>query len=183
MVYVSKFICLVILISQIHTLKNELEQNKIYLTVGSKTLTATLDSINGENKAVTYLKNLLPVKYQMYDYASLAKGYTFHSSFKKMKFEMEKNDDIKIGDIVLYDYKHLMIFYHKFKSDEKYIKIGKLDSIDELNDFLGEKEINVVWSLCDPTKNDCSITFNSYYSRFIHYLTWKVFGFVCFLLL
>ena len=180
---ISKLISLFVLISETFTLKNELEQNQIYITVGSKTITATLDSNKVENKAVTYLKTLLPLRFPMYDYASLAKGYTFHSPFKKMNSEMEQSDDIQIGDIVLYDYKHLMVFYQRFKNDEKYIKIGKLNSIDGLNDLFGEKEINVVWSLCDPSKDDCKVTFNSYYFRFIHYLTWKVFSFVCFLLL
>ena len=180
---VSKFLCLLVLISQTHTLENEFEQNQIFLTIGSKTITATLDSNKFENKAVTYLKTLLPLKLPMYDYASLAKGYSFHSPFKKLKLEMEQTDNIQIGDIVLYDYKHLMIFYQKFKNDEKYIKIGKLNSIDGLKDLFGEKEINIVWSLCDPSKDDCKVTFNSYYSRFIHYLTWKVFSFICFLLL
>ena len=158
---------------------NEIDQNKLYLTIDSKTITATLES----SQSVTYLKTLLPLRLKMYNYASLAQGYTFSSYYKKLNLEEEINTDIKIGDIVLFDYKHLMIFYQNFKVEDKYIKIGHVDSVDKLNGIFGDKDTSVVWSLCDPQKDDCKVPFSNYYSRFIHYLTWKVFSFVCFLLL
>ena len=158
---------------------NELEQNQLFLTVNSKTITATLDS----NKAVNYLKSVFPLRVKMYDYASMAKGYNFSSSFKKIRKENVNTDNLQIGDIVLYDQKHLMIFYQNFKNEDKYIKIGHVDSVEGLKEKLGENDIEVLWSLCDPQKDDCKVPFNNYYSSLIHYLTWKVFSFVCFLLL
>ena len=165
-------------ITLIHCL-NELEQNQIFLTIDSKTITATLES----NKAATYLKTVFPLRVKMYDYASLAKGYTFHSSFKKLCKENESMENFKIGDIVLYDKKHLMIFYQNFKNEDKYIKIGHVDLAEGLKEKLGENDVEVLWSLCDPQKDDCKVPLNNYYSSLIHYLTWKVFSFVCFLLL
>ena len=94
---------------------NGIDQNKLYLTIDSKTITATLES----SQSVTYLKTLLPLRLKMYNYASLAQGYTFSSYYKKLNLEEEINTDIKIGDIVLFDYKHLMIFYQNFKVEDK----------------------------------------------------------------
>ena len=158
---------------------SELDQNQIFLTIGSKTITATLDS----NKAVNNLKTVFPLRVKMYDYASLAKGYNFSSSFRKIRKEDENMENLQIGDIILYDHKHLMIFYQNFKNVDKYIKVGHIDSVEGLKEKLGENDIEILWSLCDPQKDDCKVPLNNYYSSLIHYLTWKVFSFVCFLLL
>ena len=128
---------------------------------------------------------------KMYDDFSTAKSYKMTFSFKDIYQENNKTSlnkvafisDIKPGDITLYDNKYLMLFYQPFKTEDKYAKIGHINEIGSLNEALGEGDVNVLWSLCNPENDNCQVPTSSYFAVLLHFWTWKVLTFLCFLFL
>lgn len=168
------------------------DQNKLYLIIDGHTFKADLES----NELVSNLKGLLPLKIKMFDDESIAKSYIFSSSLGYVSRGMSKNkneenkvgefsSDIQAGDIIMYEGKYLTIFYDSFKSESKYVKIGHVDfnDLEELRNTLGKKDIDITWITCNPENDDCKVPPSSYFVVDLHFLTWKVLSFLCFLFL
>lgn len=182
-------ILILIIINSSNALSH-LEEKKLYLIIGSRTFTATLDS----NEAVTSLKGLLPLQIKMLDDGKIAKSHKFSSSLKYVSRGMKgikQNEEIigeaQAGDIVMYESQYLTIFYDKFNSNQKFVKIGHVDvegeDMEELKDALGKNDVEILWILCNPENDDCKVPFSSYFVVDLHFLTWKVLSFLCFLFL
>ena len=117
-------------------------QTKITLTVGNKTMTATLV----ENEATRELGTLLkkgPINIDMSDYGGFEKVGSLPQSFTTSNRQITTEP----GDIMLYQGNNIVIFYGS--NSWSYTPLGKIDGagISELRRFLGEGNISLRISL------------------------------------
>ncbi len=132
-------------------------QTKITLSVGEKTLTATLV----ENAATREMESLLSkgaIEVQMSDYGGFEKVGALPQSFTTSNRQITTEP----GDIMLYQGNHIVIFYGT--NSWSYTPLGKIDgaSASELRQILGEGSIslrisleseNVVYNIYTETKD------------------------------
>ncbi|MDE7347004.1 MAG: hypothetical protein K2N48_09750 [Muribaculaceae bacterium] len=117
-------------------------QTKIQLTVGEKTMTATLV----DNAATRELKALLekgPITIQMSDYGGFEKVGELLQSFTTSNSQITTEP----GDIMLYQGNNMVIFYGN--NSWSYTRLGKIDgaTADNLRQFLGSGSISLTVSL------------------------------------
>lgn len=117
-------------------------QRDILLTVGDKTISATL----ADNSATRELIELLqkePIVVKMNDYGGFEKVGSLPQSFTTSNSRITTEP----GDIMLYQGNNLVIFYGV--NSWSYTRLGKVDNIfiENLKDFLGTGEIELTLSL------------------------------------
>lgn len=117
-------------------------QNKVLLTVGDNTMTATL----ADNAAARELKQLLeksPVVIRMSDYGGFEKVGALPQSFTTSNSQITTAP----GDIMLYQGNNLVIFYGSHSWS--YTRLGKIDGATEANlkQFLGSGSLSLKLSL------------------------------------
>ena len=117
-------------------------QTKILLTVGEKTMTATLV----DNAATRELKALLekgPISIRMSDYGGFEKVGELPQSFTTSNSQITTEP----GDIMLYQGNNMVIFYGT--NSWSYTRLGKIDgaTADNLRQFLGSGSISLTVSL------------------------------------
>lgn len=119
-------------------------QNKIFLSIGGNTMTATLV----DNEATRELKELLEkgrVIIQMSDYGGFEKVGALPQSFTTSNSQITTEP----GDIMLYQGNNMVIFYGS--NSWSYTRLGKIDgaTVNSLKQFLGNGNISLTLSL-DP---------------------------------
>ena len=117
-------------------------QTKIQLTVGEKTMTATLV----DNAATRELQTLLekgPITIQMSDYGGFEKVGALPQTFTTSNSQITTEP----GDIMLYQGNNMVIFYGT--NSWSYTRLGKIDgaTADNLRQFLGSGSISLTVSL------------------------------------
>ena len=117
-------------------------QTKILLTVGEKTMTATLV----DNAATRELQALLEkgsIEIQMSDYGGFEKVGALPQSFTTSNSQITTGP----GDIMLYQGNNMVIFYGS--NSWSYTRLGKIDgaTADNLRQFLGSGSISLTISL------------------------------------
>ena len=117
-------------------------QTKILLTVGDKTMTATL----ADNAATRELQALLekgPITIEMSDYGGFEKVGALPQSFTTSNSQITTEP----GDIMLYQGNNMVIFYGT--NSWSYTRIGRIDgaTADNIRQFLGSGSISLTVSL------------------------------------
>ena len=117
-------------------------QTKILLTVGEKTMTATLV----DNAATRELQELLEkgsITIHMSDYGGFEKVGALPQSFTTSNSQITTGP----GDIMLYQGNNMVIFYGT--NSWSYTRLGKIDgaTADNLRQFLGSGSISLTISL------------------------------------
>ncbi|MDE6770524.1 MAG: hypothetical protein K2J78_12440 [Muribaculaceae bacterium] len=123
-------------------------ENKITLTVGNNSMTATLV----DNEATRSLLDLLakgPVTINMDDYGGFEKVGSLPQSFPTSNTQITTQP----GDIMLYQGHNMVIFYGNHSWS--YTRLGKIDgaTADNVRQFLGSGNISLTLSL-DPAGID-----------------------------
>ena len=121
-------------------------QNKIFLTVGEKTMTATLT----DNAATRELQALLekgPITIEMSDYGGFEKVGALPQSFTTSNSQITTEP----GDIMLYQGNNMVIFYGS--NSWSYTRLGKIDgaTAEDVRQFLGSGSISLTVSLASST--------------------------------
>ena len=102
--------------------------------------------------------------------------------------EQEHNKYIKVekGDLFLFKRKELILFDKEdffLDEDKNYIKIGRLNDIDEfLNSIKRDNKI-FLWNSLNYKNQNEKIKPNVYYTSIMNYLTLKIFTVFCFIFL
>lgn len=117
-------------------------QTKVLLTVGGKSVTATL----ADNAATRELKELLgqgPVTIRMSDYGGFEKVGELPQSFTTSNTQITTEP----GDIMLYQGRNMVIFYGS--NSWSYTRLGKIDGATaaDVKQFLGNGDISLSISL------------------------------------
>lgn len=115
-------------------------RNKLKITVGAKTFSATLL----DNATATALKKLLPMTVEMTELNSNEKYFRLPSS---LPANASNPGTIQVGDLMLYGSNTLVLFYESFSTVYTYTKIGGIDDASGLAAALGTGNVKVSFEL------------------------------------
>ena len=110
--------------------------NSMQIVAGDKKFTVTLEN----NDTVKALTIMLPLTLDMSELNGNEKYYYLDTA---LPFAPEKVGHINEGDIMLYGYSCLVVFYESFDTSYSYTKIGHIDNASAFVDALGTGNVTV----------------------------------------
>lgn len=123
--------------------KNDMStEQKIKITVGSKTFMATLEN----NASAKELVERMPFTVNMQELNGNEKYYQFPDSFPS---EPHSFDTIKAGDLMLYQSDYLVAFYEDHTTTYDYTRLGVIDNADGLAEALGSGSAQVTFEVAE----------------------------------
>ena len=167
------------------TVSNILDTEKIYLAVGRDIFPVNLI----QNEITEELITILPLKTKISN--GTANEYSRHISLKTQI-------DISIpiisgsinaqrGDIILYKGQELIILNEPALlnniNDNDYIKIGETDNADKLFNNISMNKSILIWNSLNYENQMEKVKPYGYYTSLMNFFTWKIFTFICFILL
>jgi hypothetical protein len=114
--------------------------NKMKITIGSKSFTATLY----ENPTVAALKAMLPLTLEMSELNGNEKY--FHLA-TKLPVDAANPGTIQAGDLMLWESNSLVLFYKTFRTSYSYTKLGRIDDASGLATAVGSGGVKVRFEL------------------------------------
>lgn len=117
-------------------------QNNLHITVGNRTLSATMPD-NDATRSLIRLLNNGPVTINMSDYGGFEKVGALPQSLPAS----DTHITTVAGDIMLYQGRNMVIFYGS--NSWSYTPLGRIDGVtaSSLKEFLGNGNVNVTLSL------------------------------------
>lgn len=119
---------------------NEMKGDRIRISIGAKTFTATL----ADNPTATAFKALLPLNLKMGDLHG-------NEKFFHLPSPLPSNDEnpgaIQTGDLMLWSSKSVVLFYQSFPTSYQYTKMGVVDNPIGLSAALGAGEVTLRFEL------------------------------------
>lgn len=123
--------------------KNDMStEQKIKITVGSKTFTATLEN----NASAKELVERMPFTVNMQELNGNEKYYQFPDSFPS---DPSSFNTIKAGDLMLYQSNYLVVFYEDHTTTYDYTRLGVIDNADGLAEALGSGSAQVTFEVAE----------------------------------
>jgi hypothetical protein len=114
--------------------------NKMKITIGSKTFTATLY----ENPTVAALKAMLPLMLEMTELNGNEKYFRLAT---ELPVDAAKPGTIQAGDLMLWESNTLVLFYKTFRTSYSYTKLGRIDDASGLATAVGSGSVKVRFEL------------------------------------
>ena len=127
------------------TFSSEREPEKmqnIEIKIGQSTYSATLY----ENETVKSLVELLPLEVNMQDLNGNEKYFYLSQS---LPCNAQTVSQIRAGDLMLFGSDCLVLFYKDFTTTYRYTKIGKLETVDGLEEALGDGAVRISFQLTE----------------------------------
>jgi hypothetical protein len=121
---------------------NTTQNNKMKITIGSKTFTATLD----DNDTAKAFKAMLPLTLKMDDLNSNEKKYDFS---KSLPGQSVNPGTINTGDLMIWSGNTLVLFYKTFSTPYSYAKLGHIDDPSGLAAVLGSGDVTITYELAN----------------------------------
>ncbi|MDD4413788.1 MAG: cyclophilin-like fold protein [Oscillospiraceae bacterium] len=125
--------------------ENTSKSNRMKITVGKTTFTATL----ADNNTATEFKKLLPMTVSMTEHAGNEK---FYDLSRGLPTDSSNPSMINNGDIMLFGSRTVVLFYKTFRTSYSYTRIGKVDNPSGLQDALGRGGVTVKFELIEEIK-------------------------------
>jgi hypothetical protein len=117
-----------------------LKGNKMKITVGAQTFSATLF----DNASVTAFKALLPLTIDM---TELNRNEKYFDLPQSLPYNASNPGTIKNGDLMLYGSQTLVLFYTSFSTSYSYTALGRVDNPKGLAAALGRGNVKVTYNL------------------------------------
>ena len=119
---------------------NKVISNKMKISIGSNTFTATLY----ENETTKALKAMLPITLNMSELNGNEKYFHLSTDLPTNTTDPEI---IQEGDLMLWGTNSLVLFYKTFSTSYKYTKIGRIDNPLSLASVVGLGSVTIVFEL------------------------------------
>jgi hypothetical protein len=119
---------------------NNAAEDKMRITIGSKTYKATLE----DNSTVAKLKSLLPLTLKM---AELNGNEKYHNLSTRLPTDAISPGMIENGDLMLYRDNSLVLFYKTFETTYSYTRLGRIGNPSSLADAVGSGDVSVTFEL------------------------------------
>lgn len=114
--------------------------SKMKITIGTTVFTATLN----DNAAATAFKAMLPLTVDMNELNGNEKYYYFSTN---LPANASSGDNIKAGDLMLYDNSCLVLFYKNLHTPYHYTRIGRIDNISGLVTAVGSGNVTIKYEI------------------------------------
>ena len=179
--YLIILICSLLCFSQVEN-NAVLETDKIYISISNNIFLMNLI----QNSITEELISILPLK------TKFLGENTFQANISlTTKLEIPNLFDNKViegnkGDAILFKGKELIILKEKYiinNYKNEYIKIGHIGDVEKLLNLIEKKKSFVLWNSLNYENNSGKIKPYGYYTSLMNFLTWKIFTFICFILL
>lgn len=118
------------------------KMQNIEIKIGQSTYSATLY----ENETVKSLVELLPLEVNMQDLNGNEKYFYLSQS---LPCNAQTVSQIRAGDLMLFGSDCLVLFYKDFTTTYRYTKIGKLETVDGLEEALGGGTVRINFQLTE----------------------------------
>lgn len=126
--------------SEAHKLNNDMNENRIKITVGAKAFIATL----ADNPTASAFMALLPLNLKMNDLNG-------NEKFFHLPSRLPSNDanpgTIQTGDLMLWSSKSVVLFYKTFSTSYSYTKLGRIDNPEGLSAAIGTGDVTIKFEL------------------------------------
>mgnify|MGYP006873167105 CR=1 FL=1 len=167
------------------TVTNDIDTNKIYISVGREVFPVNLL----QNEITEELITILPLK------TAITNGTTNENARHiSLKTQIDAANIISSGfinaergDIILYKGQELIILNEPvlFNSNNEndFIKIGEIDNIDNLFNNISMNKSIFLWNSLNYEHQKEKVKPYGYYTSLMNFFTWKIFTFICFILL
>lgn len=119
---------------------NNVEEDKMRITIGSKTFKATLE----DNPTVAKLQSLLPLTLKM---TELHGNEKYHHLSTRLPTDAISPGTIENGDLMLYGDNSLVLFYETFETTYRYTRLGRIDDPSGLAEVVGAGDVTVTFEL------------------------------------
>ena len=119
---------------------NSATMNKMKITIGPKTFTATLY----DNPAAAALKAMLPLTIEMTELNGNEKYFHLATD---LPTDAAKPGTIQAGDLMLWQSNSLVLFYKSFRTSYSYTKVGRIDDASGLATAVGSGNVKVQFEL------------------------------------
>ncbi|MGN0033584.1 MAG: cyclophilin-like fold protein [Candidatus Limimorpha sp.] len=110
--------------------------NKMKITIGNATFTATLE----DNDTAKELVEMLPMILQM---CELNGNEKYHYLTSQLPTNASNHGTIHAGDIMLYGPSCLVLFYKTFSTSYSYTRIGRIDNVANLAEAVGNGDVSI----------------------------------------
>jgi len=166
------------------TFNKILDNDKMYILIGEKVFLVNLL----ENAMTQELISVLPLKTRLLEDNSITKKFELTTMIETTNLvnEQDKIIQVKKGDLMLFKGKELVLFNEILKINNyegDYIKIGSIKQVEELNSSIKDKKRILLWNSLNYENHEGKIKPYGFYTSLMNYFTWKLFTFVCFLLI
>ena len=160
-----------------------LDYEKIYIIIGEKNFLINLI----ENEVTKEIINILPLKTNINEGKLGSKHILFKTHLTSSDLISQKDKVIKVnkGDLILYKGDELVLFNETSNiiNNGDYIKIGTSKEAEELINCLKENKTIYLWNSLNYNSQEGKVKPYGYYSSLFNYFTWKIFTFICFLII
>ena len=160
-----------------------LDKDKMYILIGEEIFPVNLI----QSPITLDLISILPLKMKLIQ-------EDFSRINLKLKMEIETTlipsiePSIKCmkGDILLYQGKELVLINEPISLENDkgyYIKIGNCEKCEELSNKIEKNKTILLWNSLNYENHEGKVRPYGNYNSVLNYFTWKIFTFICFLLI
>ena len=159
-----------------------LETDKIYISISNNIFLMNLV----QNSITEELISILPLKTKLIGENSFQASISLTTELEIPNVLGNSAIEGNKGDVILFKGKELIILKENYiisNGNNDYTKIGYIEDVEKLLNLIEKKKKFILWNSLNYENNSRKVKPYGYYTSLMNFLTWKIFTFICFILL